>query len=96
MLQTQLRHYETHNVDLNLQSWVHNNLAFISWMHLLELPKITDQNLKQQILRDESLCMTFFKRSIELCEKSTNKKINHTKLSQLLQLDIDQNVDASE
>jgi len=29
-------------MDLTLQSWLHNNLAFTSWMHLLELPKIKE------------------------------------------------------
>lgn len=47
ILQAQVRRFETHNVDLILQSWVHNNLAFVSWMHLLELPKIDDPLLKQ-------------------------------------------------
>jgi len=37
-------------------------------MHLLELKKITDEATKKTILREESLVMSYLKRSIELIE----------------------------
>ena len=37
-----------------MEAHILNNLAFASWMHLIELPKDTDQNFKSQIQKDES------------------------------------------
>ena len=80
-----------------------NNLAFCSWMHLLELPKLkkklegqtleSGEDLfeieKIRILKEEVFVNEFLKQSIELSEKSDNADANLTKLDELLRLDLD-------
>jgi hypothetical protein len=56
--------------DQLLTAYLLNNLSFTNWMHLLELSKITDEEQKQQILKEESSAMSFFKESIRLQEIS--------------------------
>ena len=78
-------------------------MAFCSWMHLLELPKLKTklegQSLesgedlfemeKVRILKEEVFAIEFLKQSIELGEKSGNNDTNLTKLDELLRLDLD-------
>lgn len=49
-----------------------NNLAFASWMHLIELPKTADESLRKDVIRDESYVTSYLKQSIELIEKATS------------------------
>lgn len=74
-----------------LESQVLNNLAFCSWMHLLELPKLTeaDSAQKEAILKDESYVMTYLKQSIEVNERATSPGTSLQKLEQLLALELD-------
>jgi len=68
-----------------LEAQTLNNLAFCSWMHLLELPKLkqnlegkldetTGEDLYQieqkRILKEESFTLSYLLQSIELGEKS--------------------------
>ena len=44
----------------HMEADVLNNLAFSSWMHVLDLPKHGDDNpMKDQILKEESFTMTY-------------------------------------
>ena len=82
-----------------------NNLAFCSWMHLLELPKLKKQLEGQtldesgeelfevekvRILKEEGFAHEFLRQSIELGEKSGNADVNLTLLDELLRLDLDE------
>ena len=43
-----------------MEANVLNNLAFASWMHVLDLPKLEENNpMKDQILKEESFTMTY-------------------------------------
>jgi len=55
-----------------MEAHILNNLAFASWMHLVELPKNADDTLKKEVQRDESYVITYLRQSIELIEKSKN------------------------
>jgi hypothetical protein len=37
-----------------MEAHILNNLAFASWMHLIELPKTADESLRNDVVRDES------------------------------------------
>lgn len=37
-----------------MEAHILNNLAFASWMHLMELPKTADESLRNDVARDES------------------------------------------
>jgi len=57
-----------------------NNLAFASWMHLIELPKTADESLRKDVIRDESFVTSYLKQSIELIEKATSPSTDSLKL----------------
>ena len=68
----------------HMEADVLNNLAFSSWMHVLDLPKHGDDNpMKDQILKEESFTMTYMLQSIELREKTDNTLEGHELLEQL-------------
>lgn len=58
-------------------------------MHILELPKIQDEEMKQLILKDESQVMSFLKQSIDLLETKQAQVLNQSDLTSLLELDLD-------
>ena len=48
------------NLQPHMEANVLNNLAFASWMHVLDLPKLGENNpMKEQILKEESFTMTY-------------------------------------
>lgn len=77
---TSLRRLESEPNQL-LEGYIFNNLAFASWMHLLELKLVTDEELKNKILRDENMVMTYLKRSIELQETFGNPACDYSELN---------------
>ena len=61
-----------------MEADVLNNLAFASWMHVLDLPKLGgDSQMKDQILQEESYTMSYMLQSIELREKADSALKNH-------------------
>jgi hypothetical protein len=44
-----------------MEAHILNNLAFASWMHLVELPKTADESLKNNVARDESYVTQYLK-----------------------------------
>lgn len=87
-----------------LEAKVLNNLAFCSWMHLLDLPKLkkqlegqidipTGKELfeiqKEQILKEEAFTLSYLRQSIELTEKAGNPELNLTLFEELQNLDLE-------
>ena len=74
-----------------LEAQVLNNLAFCSWMHLLELPKLKQQMEgkidpetgmdrfeaeQTRILKEERFTFEYFRQSVELAEKAGNPDLD--------------------
>ena len=86
-----------------LEAQTLNNLAFCSWMHLLDLPKLktklegqkdergNDLYAKEQtrILKEEVFSQEYLRQSIELQEKAENVELNYTLFEELMQLDLE-------
>lgn len=70
-----------------MEAHILNNLAFASWMHLIELPNNADADSKQQAQKDESYVVQYLKQSIELTEKSSTLAADPQKLRDLLAVD---------
>ena len=77
-----------------LEADILNNLAFASWMHVLDLPKLKadgtdpDGELRDQILKDEGYTMRHMLQSLELREKADSSATDHTLLEALVSLDL--------
>jgi len=71
-----------------------NNLAFASWMHVLDLPKLKEEGTdpdgeaRDQILKDEGYTMAYMLQSMELREKAESTATNHTLLEALVNLEL--------
>lgn len=63
-----------------MEAHILNNLAFASWMHLIELPKTIDEEVRKDVKRDESHVISYLKQSIELIEKTTSPSTDSYKL----------------
>lgn len=63
-----------------MEAHILNNLAFASWMHLIELPKTIDEEVRKDVTRDESHVISYLKQSIELIEKTTSPSTDSYKL----------------
>lgn len=88
-----------------LEAQVLNNLAFCSWMHLLDLPKLKKEldgkkdadsgadlyeAEQTRILKEERFAFGYLRQSIELSEKSSNSNLNLTMFDELLSLDLEE------
>jgi len=93
------------NPKATLEAQVLNNLAFCSWMHLLDLPKLknklegqTDEATgnslfdieKEKILKEEAYTVTYLRQSIELTEKAGNPNLNTELFEELQSLDLEE------
>ena len=63
-----------------MEAHILNNLAFASWMHLIELPKTVDEEVRKDVTRDESHVISYLKQSIELIEKTISPSTDSYKL----------------
>lgn len=90
-----------------LEAQTLNNLAFCSFMHLLDLPKLKEkyegqpaaegeesgtdryEQVKEQILREESYTMGYLRQSIELAEKTSNADLDLLLFRKLMDLDLE-------
>jgi hypothetical protein len=104
-LLAKLKFRELLSMDLKpkLQSQVLNNLAFVSFAHVLDIPRLREtfpdkvqfEQLAKQIITEETYTRSYLLESIETNEKGANPDVNQIMLQELLSLNLEPTEDGS-